>query len=156
MPFVSNNCDIFSDSVTVVLYVLSYFIGLCYNGTWLYVAIIPCEVRNWQSAKYTMFLFLLQHCKSIKITRYWLWIMCFLGLQHCYPYLIWTEINKSSISYISSTKLWVINHQNGPNFNQWLSKVSANGRRHYSKCNIFHFFKVITSVNFLEKIYKMR
>ena len=36
MYFVNSNCDLYSASVTEVMWEISSYIGSCYNGTWLY------------------------------------------------------------------------------------------------------------------------
>ena len=40
VSFVGSNSDLYSTSVTAVLYVISCYIGPCYKGTWLYIDLI--------------------------------------------------------------------------------------------------------------------
>ena len=43
MRFVNSNCDLYSASVTAVMYAVSFYIRLCCNGTWLYAAMMFTE-----------------------------------------------------------------------------------------------------------------
>ena len=46
MSFVYPASDWYSVSVSIIIYVISYNIGLCYNGTWLYHAVFPVHALS--------------------------------------------------------------------------------------------------------------
>ena len=67
--FVRLNSDLCSASVTAMMYVISYYTGLCYNSTWLYWKpwiTRPNVITNYTRVQRTTWVTSLQQC-----TKYW-------------------------------------------------------------------------------------
>ena len=79
MCFVNLNRSLYSASVTAVMYTISFYIGPCCNGTWLYAEMMLTEEMH-STQSHTM-----------KVTYSYLDI-CFGSYMPIYVLSIWTQV----------------------------------------------------------------